>query len=568
MSLRAARTLSLRDLGLLLIVSLGLFLSGWATLPPVDRDESRYVVTSERMADTGDYVDLRLQDQPRYLQPAGIYWLQAISAIATDSPAHHSIWAYRLPSLVGAVLAVLLTGWIGAHFFGRTEGLVAGVLLAACFSLNFEARIAKIDAALLAAVVTTQLALMRAYVEPNTSRLTSAVFWMGLGLGVMLKGPIVLIVSGTTIAALLLWDRKAAWLLRLRPAWGPLITVAIAAPWLIAIGLLTHGAFYRRSVVHNFLGKVGAGEQGHSGPPGYHLALFIVAFWPGSLLALRALPRIWRERATPAVRFMLCWIAPTWIVFEFVATKLPHYVLPTYPAIACLAAAALVAPARAGLEQPRSGRLGALAFAVASVLWLAVSALIAAVAPVALMRLEGVTDPVAIGLAVVVGVAAVTGLWFLWKGRPVRSVVALTVAAAVAWLNAFGYAAPRLDSVWMSRRIDATVRAAQPCPGAPLITTPYGEPSLIFLYGRTRTHVTDGGAEAAQGLAEAAPCGLGLIGGEKRADFLARAASLGLALTPVGHITGRNYSNGANLDLILYKAAAPPPAPRHDLVHP
>lgn len=557
----AVRTLSLRDWGLLLVVSLGLFLSGFATLPPTDRDESRYVVTSERMADVGDYVDLRLQDQPRYLQPAGIYWLQAISVIATDSPGHHSIWAYRLPSLVGAVLAVLLTGWIGAHFFGRTQGLVAAALLAACFSLNFEARIAKIDAALLAAVLTTQLALMRAYVEPRTSRWTSAVFWMGLGVGVMLKGPVVLIVAGTTIAALLLWDRKAAWLLRLRPAWGPLITFAIAAPWLIAIGVITDGAFYRRSVMHNFLGKVGAGEQGHSGPPGYHLALFIVAFWPGSLLALRALAQVWRERAQPAVRFLLCWIVPTWIVFEFVATKLPHYVLPTYPAIACLAAFAFVAP-RPGKEN----RLGAIAFALASALWLGVSAVVAAAAPLALIRLQGVTDPLAIGLAALVVVAAVTALWFVWKRRAVPAVVALTIAAAIAWLNTFGYAAPRLDSLWMSRRIDTVVRAAQPCPGAQLVTTPYGEPSLIFLYGRTRTHVTESGADAARVLADASPCALALVGDQKRADFLARAAALGITVTPVARITGRNYSNGANLDLILYKAAARRPA--QDGAHP
>jgi 4-amino-4-deoxy-L-arabinose transferase-like glycosyltransferase len=552
------RTLSLRDWGLLLIVSLGFFLSGFASLPPTDRDESRYVVTSQRMADTGDYIDLRFQDQPRYLQPAGIYWLQSISAIATASPDHHKIWSYRIPSLVGAILAVLLTGWIGAHVFGRQAGLIAATLLAACFSLNFEARIAKIDAALLASVVATQLALMRAYLEPKTGRWTSAAFWAGLGVGVMLKGPVIAIVSGGTIASLVLWDRKADWLRRLRPAWGPLVTLAIAAPWLIAIGVLTDGAFYRRSVMRNFLGKVGAGEQGHSGPPGYHLALFILAFWPGSIVALRALPHVWRERAQPAVRFMLCWIVPTWVVFEFVSTKLPHYVLPTYPAIACLAAAALVTP-----QPARKSRVGTIAFAVASVLWVAASTLIAAVAPVALARLQGETDAVAIVLAIVVFVAAVTGLWFLWKGRSTRAVVAFAIAAAVAWFNAFGYAAPRLDSLWMSRRIDAAARAAQPCPGAQLISAPYEEASLIFLYGRTRTHLADTGAGAAEALAKASPCGLALIGDNKRADFLARAASLGLELTPVDRIVGRNYSNNANMNLVLYKAATRQPGEDH-----
>ena len=554
-----ARSLSLRDWGLLFLVCLGLFLPGFASLPPTDRDESRYVVTSERMADTGDFVDLRFQEQPRYLQPAGIYWLQALSAIALDSPGHDTIWAYRVPSLLGAIFAVLLTGWIGAHFFGRTEGLVAAALLAACFSLNFEARIAKIDAALLASITVTQLALMRAYLEPASGRWTSALFWAALGVAILLKGPIVLIVSGTTIAGLVLWDRKAAWLRRLRPLWGPLVTLAIAAPWLIAIGVISHGGFYQRSVVRNFLGKVGAGEQGHHGPPGYHLALFIFAFWPGSLLAMRAVAHVWRERAQPVVRFMLCWIIPTWVVFEFTATKLPHYVLPTYPAIACLAAAAAVAP-----NPANDNRLRTIIFAVASALWLGASGLIAASAPLALKRIQGVTDPIAIALAVCVVLAACAALWFLWKGRLARALAGLTIAAAFAWLNIFGYTAPRLDNLWLSRRIDAVARTVQPCVGAPLITTPYSEPSLVFLYGRTRTHITATGAEAAEALAEASPCGLALIGAPKRADFLARAAQLGLVLTPLNRISGRNYSDDANADLILYSAAQAQSAPEQD----
>ncbi|MES1158689.1 MAG: glycosyltransferase family 39 protein [Terricaulis silvestris] len=554
-----ARSLSLRDWGLLILVCLGLFLPGFASLPPTDRDESRYVVTSERMADTGDYIDLRFQEQPRYLQPAGIYWLQAISAVAFDSPGHDSIWAYRVPSLLGALFAVLLTGWIGAHFFGRTEGLIAAALLAACFSLNFEARIAKIDAALLASIVAAQLALMRAYVEPNSGRWTSGLFWAALGVGVLLKGPIVLIVSGTTIGALVLWDRKASWLMRLRPIWGPLITIAIAAPWLIAIGVISHGGFYQRSVVRNFLGKVGAGEQGHHGPPGYHLALFIFAFWPGSLLALRAVGHVWRERAQPTVRFLLCWIAPTWIIFELTATKLPHYVLPTYPAIACLAAAALVAP-----NPANDNRLRTIVFAIASALWLGASVAIAAAAPLALSRMQSVTDPIAIGLAVLVVIAAIMALWLLWRGRLTHALAALTFAAAFAWLNIFGYAAPRLDDLWLSRRIDATARAVQPCIGAPLITTPYSEPSLVFLYGRTRTHITATGAEAADALAAASPCGLALIGENKRSEFLTRAAGLGLNLTPLTHIAGKNYSDDANADLILYSLAPAQPAPEPD----
>ena len=48
-----------------------------------------------------------------------------------------------------------------------------------------------------------------------------------------------------------------------------------------------------------------------------------------------------RRAASRGAKFLLAWIVPSWIVFELVVTKLPHYVLPLYPAIAILIAGAI-----------------------------------------------------------------------------------------------------------------------------------------------------------------------------------------------------------------------------------
>lgn len=540
--------LSWREWLMLALVSLALFLPGFASLPPTDRDESRYVVTSHRMVDTGDIVDLRFQDQPRYLQPAGIYWAQAASASVFGRDA---IWAYRIPSLLGALFAVLMTGWLGVYFFGRRAGIAAALLLAACFSLNFEARIAKIDAVLLASITAAQLALMRAYVEPKVGRWTSAAFWAALGVGLLVKGPLVILVSGTTIAALVIWDRKARWLLNLRPQWGPLLTLAIALPWFIAIGVITDGAFYKRSLMRNFLGKVGTSEQGHKGPFGYHLALFIAAMWPASLLALRAVGFAWRERATPAIRFLLCWLIPSWIVFEFVATKLPHYVLPTYPAIALIAGAALFAPQ---VESKTRGWV----FAFVCLIWLAVSAVIAALGPAILMREQHITDPVSIVLAIAAFAAACAALYLLWRKRFPALVGAMTLSALLVWTNLFAVVAPQLSGVWLSPRINAEARAVAPCPNGRLITTPYSEPSLVFLYGWNRTVLSPDGGRAADDFAAQAACNVAMIGADDRATFLAGVARHGLAVREAGKLQGRNYSNNDDLDLTFYVAQAAP----------
>src|SRR5204862_6203117 len=94
--------------------------------------------------------DIRFQDQPRYLQPAGIYWLQAASVSLLSAPEDRDVWAYRVPSLIGATLAVLLTAWIGNLLFGAPVGFLAAVLMAVSLILGVGARMAKIDAVLLA----------------------------------------------------------------------------------------------------------------------------------------------------------------------------------------------------------------------------------------------------------------------------------------------------------------------------------------------------------------------------------------------------------------------------------
>src|SRR4051812_24805681 len=212
---------------LLLVLSAALFVPGQAKLPPLDRDESRYMQATTQMFETGNFVDIRFQDQPRYLQPAGIYWLQAASVSLLSDYENREAWAYRVPSLVGATLAVLLTAWIGNLLFGAPTGFVAAVLLAVSLILGVEARIAKIDAVQLAVVLAAQTALARIYLqsrEAGTGRekrtgWAAAGFWLALGLGMMLKGPIILLVVLGTILMLAVTERRVGWLRQLRPAW-------------------------------------------------------------------------------------------------------------------------------------------------------------------------------------------------------------------------------------------------------------------------------------------------------------------------------------------------------------
>ena len=328
----------------LLVLALAAMLPGFFTIPAMDRDESRYAQASRQMMETGDFIDIRFQDEARHKQPVGSYWAQVVTSTpfgGADAP----IWAHRLPSLFGIIAAVVMTGWLGARLFSPGVGLAAGMVLAVCLMAQVEARTAKTDALLLgfgmlAQVALAMLALKVTEIRPRFIGWPLAL-WAATGACILIKGPIFTMVTALTLAAYIGLTRDFGLLRRIRPGLGLLTAAAIAAPWLIAITVVTNGAFLAEAVGWSMLRKVSEAAENHTGPLGFHLMLSPVTLWPAAaLLALAALAA-WRHRADRTILFLVAWIVPTWLVFELVTTKLPHYILPTVPAIAILMGLAL-----------------------------------------------------------------------------------------------------------------------------------------------------------------------------------------------------------------------------------
>jgi hypothetical protein len=138
----------------------------------------------------------------------------------------------------------------------------------------------------------------------------------------------------------------------------------------------------------------------------------------------------------------------------------------------------------------------------------------------------------------------------LRRGRAAGAVAAAVAAALLVFPSAYAYELPRLDTIWLSPRIAATVERVRPCPGTTLATTPYDEPSLVFLLG-TDTKLVDVRGAAAHLLRDPA-CALALVGAKERDKFLALTAADGLEPRAVARIRGLDYSNGKRLDLTLY----------------
>jgi 4-amino-4-deoxy-L-arabinose transferase-like glycosyltransferase len=250
------------------------------------------------------------------------------------------------------------------------------------------------------------------------------------------------------------------------------------------------------------------------------------------------------------VRFCLCWIAPTWITFELVATKLPHYVLPTYPAIACVIAAALLAPAAKA-----AGRRSVYVMRAYAGLWLLVGIALAALLPVAAWVLESRID--GIGILTVLAVAPLLGLTLLslGNGRRMRAVCCATGAALILFVSCYAYQLPNLRTIWLSPRIAGAVARVRPCAATTVASTSFSEPSLVYLLG-TGTVLTDTQGAAAH-LRRDPACALALVGADQRAAFLGFLKEDNVTPAELDHISGLNYSTGKRLDLVLYRARRP-----------
>ena len=323
-----------RGLWFSLAVMLALSLPGFFTLPPVDRDEVLFSQASRQMLASGDFVDIHFGDAVRYKKPVGIYWLQAAAAAITGQPSE--IWTYRLVSLLAALLAVGLTHATAGLFLKPEAAVLAAVALAASLMLGAEAHLAKTDAMLLATITAAQYLLSRVITQGKLSLRLAMTFWATLAASILIKGPIGPLVVGFTLAAQCLIRRDLGLLGALRPLSGVALMLLLAAPWFVAISYISHGAFWSASLGRDMFEKLARGQESHGFPPGSFTAAIWLTFWPAAMPLAAAIPAIWKGRRDPVVTFALCWLIPTWVVFEATPTKLLHYTLPTYPALALL----------------------------------------------------------------------------------------------------------------------------------------------------------------------------------------------------------------------------------------
>lgn len=524
-----------------------LYLPGFFSIPPTDRDEARFAQATRQMLETGDYVRINFQDKARHKKPAGAYWIQAAAVSVLSDVNARQIWAYRVPSLIAAWLTVLITFWVATRLIGERAAFLAALALASSASLAVEARLAKADALLVLCVVTTVGSLGCLFLdrnEPATSRTRwlAYLMWFSLGAGVLVKGPVLPAVLLLTVATLL-FCTDGRWFWRLRPLSGALIVAALILPWFYAVQEATSGAFVADAVSGDILPKLTGSHESHGAPPGYYTLFVFITFWPWSYGIIPAALWIIRNRKTDAGNFLFAWLVPSWIALESVPTKLPHYTLPLFPPLAVACAAAFYQQGIDNLaKHPKLCKLG-------NSIWILVTAVLALVSVTSAVMFKGSTVWSGLSAALLLlGILLfVKNSSSLNNTRTLRAVfVCLTGLLIFVEL-----VLPSLTDFWSSKKmIDHLAAKGLYTQGRNrLIVTGYSEPSLVFL-SDTNTILTT--PEQAPKELKLHCDSILLLRERDREKFDQSMVEIGPLASPIDTIEVFNYSNGKWLNFFLY----------------
>lgn len=529
-----------------LIALISSFGFGATSMPVMDGDEARFAQASRQMVESGDYIRIRMMDADRTKKPVGIYWLQSLSAQAFEPITHrlNAIWPYRVPSALGAALAAMATLWGGAILIGRRAAFIGASLLAASILVGIEGMTAKTDAMLLGLTTLAMAALAHLRAGSTHTRALALLFWAAIACGVLVKGPITPAVAGLALATLALWERRVAWM---RPlAWwpGPLLALALFAPWSLAINAETHGRFF----IDMFDGDVApklSGHDRHGAPPGYFLLLLPFLIFPATYALPAAARLAWSTLRAPrtddahaAIRFLIAWALPAFLMFELLPSKLVHYTLPTYPALALLCGAALASASLKRFAHPAGLTLLALAGAGLTALLVFAASFVpptaAAIAPTTAAALTGAA----------IIIAALTTL-ALNQSLTLR----LTTLVAAALAISFALRAIILPNAHAlnvtADAVAALTQARLPISDArPLRIVGYSEASLVFMTSSAARFTTP-----AEEAAIARPGDTLIV--EARALNATRAAlaARGLVFAPTAVRSGRTTSDGSAVTL-------------------
>lgn len=313
-------------IGLLLIVGVSyvfLFfnLGAYSLKEP---DEGRYAEIPREMVEQGDYLVPHLNYVRYFEKPPLLYWVTAASYKVFGT----SEWSFRFPNALAALLCALSTFFFVRRWFTQRIAIISFLVLISSFGFLALSRIVTVDM-LLTFLLFASLSCFYEYYREGKS-VFLYLFFILLALGILAKGPVAVVLLGSTIVLFLFCEKRMPFVKKLFSPVGLFVFAVIAAPWFVLISLKEKEFFYFFFVDQHFL-RFLTTRHNRSGPIYYFLPVLFGGLFPWSVFIPRAVIRFWR---VPSVRLLLVWSLVVFVFFSVSGSKLPPYILPLFPAMA------------------------------------------------------------------------------------------------------------------------------------------------------------------------------------------------------------------------------------------
>jgi 4-amino-4-deoxy-L-arabinose transferase-like glycosyltransferase len=311
-------------------------------IPLNDVSEARYGEIARKMLETGNWVTL-LHDYgiPFWAKPPLSTWLSAASMKLLGV----NEFAARLPGLLLSIAVVWLVWDLAKKHSGEITATLAALVLSGTLYFFLDAGTVMTDPSLIFCITLILVAFWRAVVDE--SRLWSYLFFIGLGLGLLAKGPVAIVLAGMPIFcwAVLRNQWINVWK-RLPWVKGMLLMFAIALPWYICAELRTPGFlnyFLIGEHVHRFITPGWTGDKygyAHQEHWGMIWAFAALGIFPWCLLGAlwfvryrKNLPSLFQDRDGWLSYLFLCTVVPLFF-FTFSSNIIYTYVFPSLPLFA------------------------------------------------------------------------------------------------------------------------------------------------------------------------------------------------------------------------------------------
>lgn len=294
-------------------------------------DQPLQVAYINDIVQNGAWIVQHLESGAPASKPPLYNWLAAAPIVATGSS---SEFLLKLPSLVAALLTLLLVWRLGTRLAGRRAGLVAAALL--CVSPLFVKHMyfARTD------MLLTMLVVAQMYAAVARR---PVVFWSAAALSWLTKGPVGVILPIIALSALWWWngELRERWR-EMRLARGFVLALVPFAIWFAAALYVGGDAVYEQLVVAETIDRFSAEstKSKENRPFYYYVPHFLARMAPVSFFFICAAfaARGARAHERSNVAIAIAWVLAMLVVFSIVPSKRADRLFPILPGV-CIAAA-------------------------------------------------------------------------------------------------------------------------------------------------------------------------------------------------------------------------------------